>query len=250
METQMKKNWLIGILLAVVLAATALAGCAATTPAATSIITSNQQQGILVNGEGKVTVTPDIANIVLGIQSQEATVAEAQAKAAAAMEQVMNVLKANGIADKDIQTRQFNISPVYQYDQVTQKNNITGYQVTNTVNVKVRNTADAGKIIDAVAAAGGDLTRIDSISFTVDDPTQYYGQARQLAMTDAANKAKQLASLSGVTLGNPTYITESTSTPGQIYYAKDMAAGSGSTSISAGSTEITIDVQVNYSITK
>jgi uncharacterized protein YggE len=240
-----------GIILVVSLAVAGLAGCSSSSPAGVSGIFSNQQQGIWVNGEGKVTVTPDVVNINLGIQSQEATVAEAQAKAVQAMDQVMNVLKTNGIADKDIQTQQYNISPVYQYDDVNKKNNIIGYQVTNTVNVKVRDTTKAGPIIDAVTAAGGDLTRIDSISFSVDDPTQYYGEARQKAMADAENKAKQLASLSGVTLGKPTYITESTYTPGPVYAKDTASAGAGSsTSISTGSTDITLNVQVTYSILK
>lgn len=246
----MKKFSIMGIILMVLVAVAVLVGCSSASPAGTSGIILNQQQGIWVNGEGKVTVTPDIVNINLGIQSQEATVAEAQAKAAQAMSQVINVLKVNNIADKDIQTQQFNISPVYQYDDKTQKNNIIGYQVTNIVNVKVRDTTNAGPIIDAVTSAGGDLTRVNSVSFSVDDPTKYYGEARQKAMSDAENKAKQLASLSGVTLGKPTYITESTYTPGPVY-AKDMAAGAGpSTSISTGSTDIVLNVQVTYSILK
>ena len=77
----------------------------------------------------------------------------------------MAVLKANNIADADIQTTQFSINPSYNYDSKTMQNNISGYTVSNILNVTIRNLDAVGTVIDAVAAAGGDLTVINSISF-------------------------------------------------------------------------------------
>ena len=102
-----------------------------------------------------------------------------------------------------------------------------------------------------MAEAGGDLTRIDSISFSVDDPSVHYEEAREEAMADAKAKAEQLAELAGVTLGKPTYISEGTQTP--PIYPRLMVeiveeAVVGRTPISPGETEISLTVQVVYAI--
>jgi uncharacterized protein YggE len=210
----------------------------------------NSQQGIWVNGEGIVSATPDIAILSLGVSVQSPKVADAQSQAADAMTRVMSVLTSNGIDPKDIQTQNYNIQQMTRYDNTTQLSVITGYQVSNMVSVKIRTIAKTGSIIDAVAAAGGDLTRINGVSFSVDQPAQYQVQARQLAMADAKSKADQLSKLAGVTLGRPTYISESTSTPpSPVYAAKALAPGSNSTTpINPGQTDITVSVQVAYAI--
>jgi uncharacterized protein len=215
---------------------------------ATVIFSSSQGAGISVNGTGVITVTPDVAQITLGVRSQQTSVAAAQTQANAAMNAVMAVLKTNNIADKDIKTSQFNISQVYTYNNSTGQSTVTGYSVTNTVSVKIRDLTKVGSIIDAVAAAGGDNTVINGISFLVDDPTQYYAQARTLAMNDAKAKATQLAAAAGVKLGAPIFISESTySNSSPVYYAKDASSGSA-TPISAGESDITLNVQVSYTI--
>jgi uncharacterized protein YggE len=210
----------------------------------------NSQQGIWVDGQGIVSVTPDIATLSLGVSAQSAKVADAQSQAADAMTKVIAALTSNGIDPKDIQTQNYNIQQQTRYDNTTQQSVITGYQVSNMVSVKIRTIAKTGSIIDAVAAAGGDLTRVNGVNFSVDQPAQYQVQARQLAMNDAKSKADQLAKLAGVTLGRPTYISESTSTPPTPVFApKTLAAGASSTTpISPGETDITVNVQVSYAI--
>jgi uncharacterized protein YggE len=169
------------------------------------------------------------------------------------MDNIMAVLKTNKIADSDIQTQQFSVNPQYSYDQASGKQNITGYNVTNTVNVKLRDISSVGTIIDAVVTAGGNLTVINNVNFTVEDPTRYYDDARQKAVDDANVKAKEIASLSGVTLGKPTYIVEISSSLNPIFYGNS-ASGSAimssqsSTPVNAGSTDIVLDIQVSYSI--
>ena len=251
----MKKIWLVAVgvmLLGLVFAV----GC---TTASGQTITptpvSTQQQGIWVSGTGKVTVTPDIANISLGIQAQDTSVAAAQAAATQAMDQVLASLKANGIADKDIQTQYYSINQVTHWDQNTGKQIVDGYSVSNTVTVKVRVVSAAGKVIDDVAKAGGDLARVNSVYFSVDNPEQYYPEARQNAMDDAKTKAQQLASAGGVTLGNLTYISEGSvyvPQPPVVYYkesyAADGAVPAPATSINPGETEISLTVQLVYDI--
>ena len=249
----MKKFWLIGVMV-VALLAVGLVGCSTAGGSGATLagIISNQQEGIWVNGTGKVTVTPDICNLYLGVNARADTVAEAQAQAAQAMSDIMTVLKANNIADKDIKTQQFSISPVYEYDKDNGTSVIIGYEVTNTVSVKIRDMENVGVVIDAAAQAGGDLTRVNGISFSVDEPEQYYEEARELAMNDAKAKAEQLANLGGVKLGKPTYIAENTYYyPQTVEYYKDVAAGASSvppTAVLPGETDISINVQVTYSM--
>jgi uncharacterized protein len=243
----------VGILALAVLGI-GMSGCTSDGVAAAGVspvnVSVNNQAGIWVSGEGRVTVSPDIANLSLGVTAQAATVAEALAQASAAMDKVMASLTSSGIDKKDIKTQNFNIQQTTRYDNSTQKNVVTGYQVDNMVVAKIRNIDKTGTIIDSVAAAGGDLTRINSVSFSVDKPDQYYAQARQAAMTDAKTKAIQLAQLGGVTLGKATYVTENSSNVGPVpIYAKDsISASAPSTSISPGTTDIVLDVQVAYAI--
>jgi hypothetical protein len=226
-----------------------LVGCTGPTTIGTVGLNS-QQTGIWVSGEGKVTVTPDIATLWLGITAQAASVAEAQSQATEAMNGVMTALTDGGVADKDIQTQYFSIDQVTRWDEETEQEIVVGYRVTNMVTAKIREIDKTGSIIDAVATAGGDYTRINNISFSVDDPTAYYEEARQKAMADALAKAEQLAELAGVELGKPTYISEGTIYPPVIYREAAMAASApmAPTPISPGEIELTLTVQVVYAI--
>jgi len=246
----MKKGLFLILGLVSVLAIVTLGGCAGRASPDVTGFFNTQQEGVWVSGTGKVTVAPDIASLRLGIEAQQATVAEAQSAATVAMNQVMAALKDNGVADKDIQTQYFSIQKVTRWDDEKYQEVIIGYRVTNIVTAKIRDIANAGTVIDAVALAGGDLTRIDSISFSVDDPSAYYEQVRGKAMADAKAKAEQLAKLGGITLGTPTYISESMVTPSPIYPVRAEAAAPAmaETPISAGETEISLTVQVIYAI--
>lgn len=248
----MKKIWLLalGLALTLVLAVVGLAACTPSKTTVEAINLTSQQEGIWVTGQGKVTVVPDIATLQLGIEAQAATVAEAQAQASQAMDRVMTALTKNGVAKKDIQTQYFNITKITRWDDKNQREVIIGYRVTNIVTAKIRAIDKAGAIIDAVAEAGGNLTRIDNISFSIDDPTAYYGQAREKAMADAKAKAEQMAKLGGVTLGKPTYISESSYFPSPVPVKLREGASAVETPISPGETDITISVQIVYAILK
>ena len=247
----MKKSWFLVIGLALVLTTVLLGGCTPTTTPTLGGIFSTQQEGIWVSGTGKVTVVPDVATLRLGIEAQEASVAEAQSKATEAMNRVMDALDDYRVAEKDIQTQYFNIQKVTRWDNVKQEEVIIGYRVSNVVSAKIRDIDKAGEIIDAVAEAGGDLTRIDSIAFSVDDPSAYHEEARGKAIAEAKDKAKQLADLAGVTLGKPTYIAESIQVPPPIYprvMYEEAPVPAAAPPISPGEMEISLTIQVIYSI--
>jgi uncharacterized protein YggE len=254
----MKKVWLVAVGLVVLLTAVVVTGCGSDGPRLTTdngrltLGLSNQQEGIWVNGNGRAVAVPDVAVLRLGIEAQEMTVAEAQDRAREAMDKVMKALENEGVAEKDIQTQYFNINRITRWDSQEEKEVVIGYRVTNVVTAKVRDVTKAGDVIDAVAAAGGDYTRIDSISLTLDDPSEYQKEARKQAVADAEAKAKQLAEAAGVKLGRPLYITESSYIPGPIYRQDVMETAEGApaveTPISPGEMEITVNVQMSYEI--
>jgi uncharacterized protein YggE len=260
----MRKHWLIlsGVMLAVILIGAG--GCAYDKGAQFSppsiagyvgapAITSTQQQvGLWVSGEGKSKATPDVVLLSLGIEAESKTVARAQQDAAQAMDAVMKALKANGVADKDIQTQRFSISPVTQWIEDQQRQIITGYRVTNIVIAKIRQIDKAGPVIDAVAESGGNLTRIDNIGFTIDDPTPNYSEARAKAIQDAMDKAKQMANSADIKLGKLIYMSENTPYVSPVamrnYAVMPEAAAPAPTPISPGELEIQVTVQMVYEI--
>jgi uncharacterized protein YggE len=217
------------------------------------IIISQQNVGLWVNGLGKATATPDVVILSLGVESQEKNVAQAQKGAAEAMNKVMSALKNAGVADKDIQTSQFNVQQITRWDDKQNTQIVLGYRVSNTVITKIRNVDKAGSVIDSVAVAAGDLTRINSISFTVDDPTPYQKMAREKAVQAAMEKARQIAQVSGVKIGKTLYINEGASyTPvvrdNYMKYAGAEMAPPSPTPISAGELEFQVNVEIVYEI--
>lgn len=251
----MKKIWLAIAGVVALLGVLLMAGCnTGTNPGDVNVNLNSQSTGVWVSGEGKVMVAPDLAILYLGIESQEASVAEAQTKASEAMDKVIQALKDQGVDEKDIQTQYFNISRVTRWDNDKMTEIVIGYRVTNTVTVKIRDVEKAGEVIDAVVAAGGDLTRVNNISFTVDDPAPYYEEARKKAIDNAEAKAKQMADEAGIQLDKITYITENNYFQ-PIYRAIDamesgmpVPAATVVAPIEAGELEITTTVQIAYGI--
>ena len=125
------------------------------------------QGGISVSGTAFISLAPDVATIVLGVEALDETVAQARTDAAAAMTRIVDVLTAAGVADVDIQTQHLSIQPQYDYSGETRE--LKGFTVVNIVNVTVRDIESVGAVIDQTVDAGGDLTRIQSIYFSVDD---------------------------------------------------------------------------------
>ena len=248
-------RWLIPCLIAVL--ALGAAGCTSIPEweSDQGVVSLPQQQntGIWVTGQGEAMAVPDIAELRLGVEARADTVAEAQTQASEAMDKVVVALKDNGVAEKDIQTQRFSIYPVTRWIREKDEEEIIGYRVTNIVVAKIREMDKVGDIIDAVAEAGGDLTQIQGISFSVDDPTPYYEEARAKAVKDAKDKALQLADLADVKLGKPTYISEGLVyrpelTRGIYEAAAPAPAPAPETPIIPGELKITLNIQIVYAI--
>jgi uncharacterized protein YggE len=161
---------------------------------------------IVVTGEGSVSVTPDYAQIRIGVTSRTRTVKEAVEANSKVMAAVMAALKDAGIAEKDIQTARFSIQPLYPPPEPRSEPKLSGYTVSNHVNVTIREIAKVGDVLDRVTAAGA--TDAGNVSFLVSDPSKALDQAREAAIADARRKAEVYAKASSVRLGRVEWITE------------------------------------------
>jgi hypothetical protein len=215
--------------------------------------------GIWVTGQGTIEIPADVAQVSIGVESRETTVSAARQNAADAMESVMDAIKDNGVSEDDIVTTNFNIYPQTIWVEVSDslgrhsEPRITGYTVSNTVQVTVRDIDNLSPVVDTAASAGGDLIRINSIQFTVDDSSAYGEVIRQHAAADALAKADVYARAMGVTLGPLVYLTEISSSVPMAYGARmaEMAAMDGafkSTPISSGDVNLSVTVQAVFAI--
>ncbi len=206
---------------------------------------------IQVTGSGTVVGDPDMATLNLGVSAEKETVAEAREAAASAMTDVIESLKGNAVAEKDIQTQAFSIHPQYNYTDSGRV--LRGYRVDNTVTAKVRELDTLSQVIDDAAEAGGDIVVVNTIQFMIEDSTALQTQARGLAVKNAEAKAQTLAQASSVSLGKPVSIIETTqaaSPPIAYAEAASLAADSARTStpIESGELAVSVNVTVVYEI--
>ncbi len=206
---------------------------------------------ITVNGEGKIKVKPDTASVSAGVVTQAATAREALDKNSERMRQVMQGLREAGIAEDDLQTSQFSVSPVYSRpprkpNVPRQEPTIVGYRVSNTATAIVRKLADLGGVLDKVVTLGANS--ISGPSFFTDKPEPLLDEARKKAVANAMRKAKLLADAAGVELGEIMTIHEGggyAPQPKRMHraMAMEMDAG-GAVPIAAGTQEIRATVNL------
>jgi uncharacterized protein len=201
---------------------------------------------VSVVGTAKVTMTPDIAYINLGVHTEAATAGPAVAENNDKTAKLIESLKAAGVAEKDIQTVNFSVYPSQKFDPQTGELTGTSYVVDNTVRVTVRDLEGLGGLLDSAVKAGSNS--INSIQFDVEDKTQFLGDARTAAVTDAAAQAKQLADAAGATLGDVQTISYYENVPIPLDRTAEFAqaADAGSVPISPGTLDLTVSVNVAY----
>lgn len=251
MLTQSKRTLTLGLGL-LLLAALALTGCGAV-PGAQAVVTTNSNDAnaytISVNGSGKVSVTPDVALINLGVEAINPDPARAISDNTERMNAVINAIKALGVEAKDIQTTNFSMWIENIYDINGRNTGETRYHVINQISVKVRDIAKTGDVLTAALQAGANS--VNGISFTVADQTAYIEAARAAAVANAKAKAEQLARGLGVSVGKVRTISEYSYTPVYAEAKADRALGMGggaSVPVETGQFEITVDVQVVFDI--
>jgi uncharacterized protein YggE len=210
---------------------------------------------ISISGMGEVSAAPDTAFINSGVTTQGATAREALDANTKAMNDLMATLKEAGIEARDIQTSGFSVSPNYVYSDARDANGyqlppkINGYQVFNTVNVRIRDLATLGAVLDKQVNVGANT--INGITFSVADPSKLYDQARKAAFADAKEKASLYAEAAGETLGDLRSISENQGYDQPQPYtmkAMDTAAASAPVPVATGELSFSINVQVTWSV--
>jgi uncharacterized protein YggE len=212
---------------------------------------TQRPRSIHVSGTGKVSVKPDKADLTLSVEVQGKTAEAARNLTANSMEALIKAVKNAGVAEQDIQTRSVSLYPNYSPDTA---NKILGYQLTNQIAVCIRNISKTSDIIDAAVKAGGNSTRVQGISFAIDNPETALVEAREKAYANTKMKAEQYAKLSGVILGFPLHISEGTDIPtvpmpyGEVRMMKVAIEDRASTPVQVGEQEVSVTVDVMFGI--
>jgi uncharacterized protein len=207
---------------------------------------------ISVSGVGEVKTKPDMAIINTGVTSEAPTAQEALSKNNAAMTAVLAALKNAGVAEEDIQTSNFSVSPQYPPYQPGQTTTprISGYQVSNQVTARVKDLAKLGSILDTLVRAGSN--QMHGISFDVDEPKPFLDDARKKAVADARAKAELYAAAAGVSLGRVVQISETGGIimppPMPMMRMKAMDGAAESVPVAGGQQTLSANVSVIYEI--
>lgn len=202
---------------------------------------------ISVSGEGRSAVAPDMAVLSFSVVSDAKTAREALDANNKSMTDVLKALKDAGIAERDLQTSGFAINPQYQYPDNSDGGNkppvLTGYQVANSLTIRVRDLPKLGSIIDQAVTLG--VNQGGSIFFTNDKPEAALTEARKAAVADAMEKAKVLSQAAGVSLGRVVEISENSRAPEPVPMMRAMSKEYAADAVPVAAGENTYNVSVN-----
>jgi hypothetical protein len=201
---------------------------------------SGTPSGITVTGTGTVKAKPDQAEFSFGVETQGATADEALAKNNAAVQKVIDAIKAAGVAASDIQTQQVSVSPRYSDDGQA----IVGYTAINTVTAKIRDLSKAGAVVDAAVKAGAN--QVYGPTLSISDQSGFYADALEKAYADAKSKAQTIASAAGVSVGKVVNIVEGGGF-GPVPYASAEEAAGG-VPIEPGLQDVQASLTVTFAI--
>ena len=212
-----------------------------------------QKDTIVVNGKGELTVKPDIANISFSVMEENMDVSKASDAVNTKIAKIIENLKSNGVDEKDIKTTGYNIYPRYDYVSQTYpysgKQVLAGYDVTQSITVKIRDLSKAGKVVTDLGTLS--VTDMSGLNFTNDKYDDLLKQARDQAIVQARSEAKKLAKSLGVRLVKIVGYSEGSNYP--VYYDR-VAVGATSMKSSAeavlptGENKITSNVSITYEI--
>lgn len=216
--------------------------CALVTPAMAETAPPRQ---IVVTGEGRVESTPDMAIISLGVTHEAKAAMAAMGETSAAVAAVLERLTAMGIAEKDVQTENVSLNPIWS-DPGNQGGvpAISGFSASNTVQVRVRDLERLGAIMDT--AIGDGANNFSGLQFSIQDPAPQEAEARKRAVADGMARAKALAEAAGVTLGPVQQINEIGG--GMPQPMKMSMARDGGVPIAAGEVSVSVSVSMTFAI--
>ncbi len=245
-------------LLTAILAVTLVAGVfiagAAKAPVTISEAAAVEQTDyrLKVNGQGTVTVTPDMAYINIGVETEDADASKAQSENAILMESVKEAIVNAGIDEDDLQTMNYSIYKAYNYKGENEREEV--YKASNVLKVTVRDLDKLGDLIDLVSKSGAN--QINNIQFTVSNEDEYYQEALVIAMENAKGKADAILNTMDREAGMPVSISEASRgggmvrDTGAIAFSAKAESMNYSTPIQAGEIEVSAQVSVEYDYSK
>lgn len=234
----------------VALAGALLTAAAALPAHADSADTAFRATTLNLSASGESKVTPDLATITLGVQTDGATAAGALTANAAQMTKVVAALKKAGIAERDIQTSNLSVNPQYVYEQ-NQPPKLNGYQASNQVTIQVRDLTKLGQTVDATVNAGA--TNVGGISFGLQDPQAAEDAARLDAVKALQAKADLYAKATGYKIVRLVNLGEGggyTPAPPMPMYAMARMDKAESSPVSAGELKVQVSVSATYELAK
>ncbi len=204
---------------------------------------------VTVDGVGLVSGTPDTVTVSLGVAVQEPTASAALQSSSAKAQALIDTLTAAGVAKADIQTGYVSLWPRYRDSSET----LDGYWASNSVTAVIHEMDNAGSIIDAATKAVGDGITLGGVSFSIDDTSGLYAQARQMAVQEAKRRADQLAQAAGASVGSVISMNESAQEiPSPVAYrtaaSASGAADSAAPPIEPGRQDLQLNVQVVFEL--
>lgn len=216
-----------------------------------SVSSQSRGEPMIVTGEGKTTAVPDIAKVSAGIQDSGTTLLSVQDSANKKSQSLVAALKKLGVDDKDIKTISYNISP--QSDYQANPPRITGYQISISYEVTVRDIDKVNDVLTTVTGAGANL--VGGVGFDLSDEAKNKAMdaARKDAVAQAKKNAESLAKASGITLGRIINVTENQVGGPQPILMNEKAVGLGGATpstpdIQPGTTEIDLTVSLSYEV--
>jgi uncharacterized protein YggE len=237
----------LGIAVALAVGAVALGMTASSSSPVASATCAGSTPKLTVQGTGDASATPDLLTVSVGIDvthpSAQASLVDDNSKASA----VTAALKQGGVADKDIQTSDVSINP--QYNLAGQ---ITGYQMTNTLTAKLRDFSTAGSVLDAITTAAGNSARIDSVTFSIEDPRRIEDRARTDAVHQAVSHARSMAQAAGEHLGPVCSLSDDSSPgygiPSPLQYGNASASIPTAVPLQAGTQQVSAQITLVYAL--
>jgi uncharacterized protein len=212
-----------------------------------AIPTGAPVRSITVVGSGKVSISPDIARVQIGVETMRKSVQEASAENRTTLDAVIEALLDQGIAENDIQTSGFSVFAERYGPEGPLADDDVNYRVSNSVRIVVRDLDTVGQVLDAAIDAGAN--NIYGVEFALDDVSAIESEVRAEAVADAQERAADLAELNGVQVGRVLSISEIVA--GGFFPSFDaraMGLGGGGTGISPGELDVTLQLQVVYEL--
>lgn len=225
-------------------------GAITTRAQATPVAIGETPATITVTGVGTVSVTPDIAHVTVGVTINDASLSAAQQQANTVAQALIDTASENDIAEADIQTNAYTVSVIEDYDDNGNPTGRRSFTVSNILSLTLRDLDTVGGVLDQLVDAGANT--VYGISFDVSDPGPAVAQARTDATTDARDRAEAYAAGLGVEIVGVASISEQSAPQPVARYDSSASSGSAeaatSVPVAAGSTDLTVTVQVVFLI--